>query len=164
MSAAWGELADDPPPCAIPGLDYVKWGPARCSTLAEWKHRAALARTISGQRVAVAYADYRRAGSPPPYDLAETAVREGFGVLLLDTWEKDGTTLLDWLPLIDIDLIVRMRPLKVALGGSLREAEIRRLKHLRPAWLAVRAAACVGGRRDLPIDPDRVRRLKSLLE
>jgi uncharacterized protein (UPF0264 family) len=47
----------------------------------------------------------------------------------------------------------------VALAGSLDVAGIRRLRPLDPDIFAVRGAACRGGDRNGPVDPERVARL-----
>src|SRR5205085_8568691 len=46
--------------------------------------------------VLAAYADWLRAGAPAPNDVATLAIRLQLGGMLIDTWQKDGTTLLDW--------------------------------------------------------------------
>ena len=46
--------------------------------------------------VAVAYADWERAKSVPPAEMVRFAKRFRFKAFLLDTWGKDGKTLLDF--------------------------------------------------------------------
>jgi uncharacterized protein (UPF0264 family) len=68
---------------------------------------------------------------------------------LLDTWDKDGSTLLDHLPLRKIAALVehcRAAGVPVALAGSLGQDQMRMLLGLWPDWFAVRGAVCGGGR------------------
>jgi uncharacterized protein (UPF0264 family) len=114
------------------------------------------------QWVAVAYADWQRARAPSPLDVAAFACAEGAGALLLDTWQKDGKTLQDFLPMPELaNLIARCQSsgLPVALAGSLTCAAINQLRPLQPNWFAVRGAACLGGDRTAEIDAEAIRRL-----
>jgi uncharacterized protein (UPF0264 family) len=87
-------------------------------------------------------------------------------VFLLDTWEKNGQTLLDWLSPAAIDRLCqrcRKAGVRVALAGSLGPREIRRLREVEPDWFAVRGAVCRQNRRTSAIDANRVRALVELL-
>src|SRR5262249_22526798 len=120
----------------------------------------------SCRAVAVAYADWRRADSPCPEDVCALACSHACGAFLLDTWSKDGTTLLDWLTPSEIDRLCqtcRKAAVRVALAGSLDAAQIRLLGASQPDWFAVRGAACAGGRREHAIDSAAVRRLAKLV-
>jgi (5-formylfuran-3-yl)methyl phosphate synthase len=112
--------------------------------------------------VAVAYADWRRAKAPPPAEVCAFARDEGCGAFLIDTWSKDGTTLLDWLSRDEIAQLRQTAGVPVALAGSLGPAQIRELLPLRPDWFAVRGSVCKGGRL-AQIDPVKVRQLADLL-
>lgn len=167
VSAALGELLAEPDLPAIPGLAFVKWGLAGAAQVADWRQRFSrqLARLRSEQpgceAVAVAYADGERATSPEPESVAAFAVESGCKVFLLDTWQKDGTTLLDWLPLERIESLTnfcRSAGVRVALAGSLGVEQIAALRSLRPNWFAVRGAVCCGGRSGT-VEVDRVRRM-----
>jgi uncharacterized protein (UPF0264 family) len=86
---------------------------------------------------------------------------------LLDTWGKDGTTLLDWLSIEQLARLAtkcRQSGLPLALAGSLGEKEIAKLMPLGPDWFAVRGAACIRGRRDGSISSSRVKALAQMLE
>jgi uncharacterized protein (UPF0264 family) len=116
--------------------------------------------------VIVAYADWRRADAPEPETVRQLAARLGAEGLLLDTFHKDGRTLLDWLTVeqaADLCCRCRRHGLKIALAGSLGRDEIAGLRRLSPDWFAVRGAACRDGRRDAEIDADRVRGLAQLI-
>jgi uncharacterized protein (UPF0264 family) len=95
-------------------------------------------------------------------------------VLLVDTHCKDAgvpgpprrPTLLDWLPvewLIEICDRCRAADVRVALAGSLGLDEIAALRVAKPAWFAVRGAACDGGSRDGVVSAERVRALVRLI-
>jgi uncharacterized protein (UPF0264 family) len=178
VSAALGELSEkgsgtfsqfgkkEPDPFSIA---YAKWGLAGCGGRPDWPDdfgRAADLLPPGCRPVAVAYADWRRAAAPPPGDVCAFACARPWGAFLVDTWGKDGTTLLDWLSPDQLaELLARCRAagVPVALAGSLGVEELLRLRPLRPGWFAVRGAACRDGRRTSAIDADRVRRLVDLL-
>jgi uncharacterized protein (UPF0264 family) len=169
VSAALGELGepdDGPPP---EGLAYAKWGLAGWREREGWRQRlaeAVLALPPGCRPVAVAYADWRRTSSPEPADVCAFACASGFGAFLLDTWGKDGGTLLDWLARDEILRLTqkcRRAGVRVALAGSLGMSEIAELLPLAPDWFAVRGAVCRGGRREQVIDGDRIRQLTARL-
>jgi uncharacterized protein (UPF0264 family) len=109
--------------------------------------------------VAVVYLDWEAARAPEPGAVIDEAaeIKECRGVLF-DTWDKTRRTAIDstWRPWINR---AREAGRFVALAGSLDESEIRRLRSFEPNIFAVRGAACRGGDRNAPIDPDRVARL-----
>src|SRR6202035_1217133 len=86
----------------------------------------------------------------------------------IDTFAKGPPrkTLLDWLSADQVRGICQRchaAEVRVALAGSLGEAEILTLMPAEPDWFAVRGAACAGGRRDARVSPGRVRYLKEML-
>jgi uncharacterized protein (UPF0264 family) len=168
VSAAFGELLDGQPPAPLAGLAYAKCGLARCGPLKDWQRR--LDEAGDGVRgaiphcrpVAVAYADWRRAEAPRPHDVLTFARQRRWQALLIDTWLKDGTSLLDWLPLpgiISLCAQCREADIPIALAGSLGLEQITTLAAAAPSWFAVRGAVCAAGCRTAAIDPQRVRRL-----
>jgi uncharacterized protein (UPF0264 family) len=177
VSAALGELVDtlfDELSLSELPLAYVKWGLSGYGGGAEdvwYPELIAAMRRLTGylpsrRLVAVAYADWQRARAPTPEDVCSFAVTHPVGAFLLDTWEKDGSTLLDWLPPCEIErLCVRCRAagVPIALAGSLGPAEVRTLLPLRPDWFAVRGAVCQGRQRGAAIDEGKVRQLAALL-
>ncbi len=81
-------------------LNYVKWGLAGYSPKPGWGEDLLDTRRelpVGMEMVAVAYADWERAKSVPPAELAKFAKRFRFKAFLLDTWGKDGKTLLDFM-------------------------------------------------------------------
>jgi uncharacterized protein (UPF0264 family) len=169
VSAALGELRDCPLVGVaeeLPaGVGYVKWGLSGLLRARWGRHLVNAAHFLPhGRPVAVAYADWGRADAPRPADVAGYAGRFGFTkTLLLDTFIKDGSTLLDWLTPDEVAALVRLcreadSTVAVALAGSLGPAEIERLHGVAPDWFAVRGAACAGGR-DGRVEESRVREL-----
>ncbi len=168
VSAALGELADAPEPPILP-LAFAKWGLAGWLRRSDWPHHlASAAQSLPPhcRPVAVAYADWHRAAAPCPADVCAFATHRKWGAFLLDTWQKDGTTLLDWLTLDELSELrgrCRNAGVPIALAGSLGAEQLRRLRPLQPDWFAVRGAVCRGGERARAIDQDRVRRLVELV-
>jgi (5-formylfuran-3-yl)methyl phosphate synthase len=178
VSAALGELLEDAgevwPPQDVP-LTLVKWGLAgyAAHSAAVWRSELWLAvRGLTEHQpncraVAVAYADWRRARAPRPEEVCDFAREHATGAFLIDTWEKDGSTLLDGLSLTEIERLrerCRAAGVPVALAGSLGPAEIQTLLPLRPDWFAVRGAVCQGRQRGAAIDEGKVRQLADLLD
>lgn len=166
VSAAMGELMEGRSPCSVSGLAWVKWGLAGAAR-ADW--RAALRevrRAVRGSGlVAVAYADAERAGAPPVAEVCDFACAESLPFLLIDTWLKDGTTLLDWLKGVAVAGICwqcHAAGVRVAVAGSLRDEQVELLRVLGPDVIAVRGAACRGGDRGAVVDAGRVRELARL--
>jgi uncharacterized protein (UPF0264 family) len=173
VSAACGELLEgNACPMQRYGtyhLSYVKWGLAGCAHHNDWPHRLvakAQSLPITCRPVMAAYADWRRSESPTVEEACAFACERPMGAFLIDTWRKDGTTLLDHLRSKEIEQLVhRCRDARVpiALAGSLGAPQIRELWHLAPDWFAVRAAACRDGERGAAIDVARVRQLVDLM-
>jgi uncharacterized protein (UPF0264 family) len=177
VSAALGELLDnfgEELPAAMADLAFVKWG------LAGWGGRwhgdwwwdlAEEADRLTAlfpfcRAVAVAYADWRRASAPRPEQVCAFAAWQPAGAFLLDTWGKDGSSLLDWMSPAEVtSLCQRCREagVRVALAGSLGPEEIRALKPARPDWFAVRGAVCMGRDRTAAVEEDKVRQLVEML-
>jgi (5-formylfuran-3-yl)methyl phosphate synthase len=177
VSAALGELRDRPEaslPSCLGSLSYVKCGLAGVARddSPEWPAElAALAEAVWRinplcKPAVVAYADWRRARAPQPDDVwAFVSRRPGWG-LLLDTWGKDGLTLLDWMSRVEIDRLCRVcrdAGVKTALAGSLSRGLIRALKPIPADWFAVRGAACEGLQRTAAVDEGKVRGLVEAL-
>jgi uncharacterized protein (UPF0264 family) len=173
ISAAFGELRESltspQRKQGLAGLSYVKWGLAGYHGDAGWPSllsAAAEQLPVGCRPVAVAYADWQRGAAPTPVALCAFVCARRWGAFLLDTWQKDGKTLLDFLAASDIRLLVercRDAGLPVALAGSLGRREIEMLLPVAPDWFAVRAAACRAKDRNGAIDRERVRDLANLL-
>ncbi len=170
VSAALGELPDCPLVRVAEELpddvEYVKWGLAGLLPT-RWGHFLLGAKQLVLPRkaVAVAYADWVSAEAPRPADVAAFAGQLRFPVFLLDTFRKDGSTLLDCLSVAEVTALVRRcraDGVQVALAGSLGAVQLERLRDVGPDWFAVRGAVCAGGR-DGRIDAWRVRQLAQLV-
>lgn len=167
LSAAAGELLDPPPDgwlAALADYSFAKVGLSRCVALADWPQRwEAFARRLPHHLsvVAVAYADYRTAGAPPPSAIYEVARLRGWPWLLVDTFEKSHGSLLDLLSEHAIAQLVAAAHrdrIRVALAGSLTLAQVPRAAALGADMIAVRGAACAGVRTGR-VTADRVRRV-----
>jgi (5-formylfuran-3-yl)methyl phosphate synthase len=159
LTAASGELADlievetTPLP---PGVSLFKIGLARCATMPDWSFRWRSvceslwpAGDAMSHAVAVAYADWRTALSPEPRAILSEATRAGCPALLVDTSDKTSGGLFEHWPERDLEAFVRSgqdRGLLVVLAGSLVGDSVKRAAGLRPNVIAVRTAACEGGR------------------
>ena len=151
-------------------LDYVKWG------LAGYAHSPGWGNDLLDMRrqmkrgpevVAVAYADHLRAKSVPPAEVAKFAKRYKYKAFLLDTFLKDKKNLLNFLEPEEIGELVellREGGVAVAIGGSLKLEDLKKLKGVHPDWYAVRGAVCVGGDRKADLDPSRIKKWKEALK
>jgi uncharacterized protein (UPF0264 family) len=165
VSAAMGELDERRGPCAVAGLTWVKWGLAGTARSGiDWRAALRELRRSSQEAglVAVAYADWERAAAPSVAEVCAFACGDRLPVLLVDTWQKDGTNLLDWLSLErvrDVCRCCREAGVRVALAGSLKQGQIDLLWDLAPDFFAVRGAVCERGERGGIVDGARVRAL-----
>lgn len=167
VSAALGELLAYRPAHPIAGLSYAKWGLAGCGKLPHWRRelmRAQRSLLPGCQAVAVAYADWQLAGSPPPEEVCAFACAEQLP-FLVDTWSKDTRSLLDWLTFAETARLCarcRRAGVSVALAGSLDATRMKALQPASPDWFAIRGAGCRQGRRELLLDRERVRQLAAV--
>jgi uncharacterized protein (UPF0264 family) len=164
LSAALGELAEAPPPVPACFQGYVKLGLAGAGrmglteTLNRWSEKLTSAQPL----VLASYADWRRAGAPSPEEAAELAHAHRCAGLLIDTWKKDGSRLLDWLTLDDLHRLrqqTRQAGLLLALAGSLRLEDVPLLLEVEADLLGFRTAACGSEGRAGSLCPDAVARL-----
>src|SRR5262245_16797245 len=180
VSAALGEWADwrreGRLPPVLEGLSFLKIGLAGAGQIESWREDfgrfcrescAQAGRYSQPAWVAVAYADWERARSPRPEEVLDFAAANGFPVFLLDTWLKDGTRLFDWMDpgaISDLAGTARLAGMEVALAGSLKLSDIETALTVAPDVLAIRGAACRGGKREGGIDPDAVASIASALQ
>lgn len=150
-------------------LQFVKWGLAGYAHTPGWGEDLLDTRRdlpIGTEMVMVAYADWERAKSIPPAEVAKFAKRFRFKAFLLDTFGKDGKTLLDFMKPSEIaELVDGLKRVytTVAVGGSLRPEQLKQLKGVAPDFFAVRSSACAAGQRTGTIDATRVQRWKDAL-
>ena len=147
-------------------LTYLKWGLAGYTGGPGWGEDLLDTRReipAGVEVVAVAYADWEKARSVPPIEVVKFAKRFRFAAFLLDTYQKDGRSLLDYCTVEQLqewtESLQRSR-VAVALAGSLKLEHLKKLKDVQPTWYAVRGAVCAGGKRDGQLDPIRIRKWK----
>lgn len=137
------------------GPQYVKLG---LTGRAEWRKDWAAVRALPfgpTTWVAVAYADSERASSPRPEEVLAEGLQIGCGVLLIDTFRKDGTSLLDWL---DHDRLQALSAkthdagMKLALAGKITAQSLPVIGRFTPDIVAVRGAVCDQGVRERGVD------------
>ena len=165
VSVALGELlADDVAEHArnATGCRFAKIGLAGCAAADDWRSRleravARLPRETGA--VAVVYADWRVARTPPPAEIVEHAARIGCAAVLIDTHQKQNGDLfrqLAWRELAELCDLIYDRQMLLVVGGSLSLPAVPLALQLQPAFLAVRGAVC-RGERDADVDADLVR-------
>ncbi len=171
VSAALGELLHEPRSETIARarcVNYAKLGMAGCADVADWQ--ATWASVLDDfpattSSVAVTYADWRVAHAPHPWRVLRSALKLGCRGMLVDTFDKSRGGLLDHLQLGELAGLVsalRASGLIVVLAGSLSRESVPRVLSLAPDYIAVRGAACAGGRQGR-IDGSRIRDLLHLL-
>lgn len=151
VSIALGELNDLPSINYPPGVQFAKVGLANLQADADWRERWLAWRQslpTGLEAVAVAYVD-RQSLSPPPQEILQLAAETGTKTLLFDTFDKAHGSLFDHASLVWLRGFrqqVHETNLSLALAGSLRKENIPLALELQPEILAVRTAACDGGR------------------
>ncbi len=170
LSVALGELAAATAlPATFAGrVQYAKIGLAGCRTSPDWLQRwqAAFKALPAGvASVAVAYADWRTAGAPPPASVLEHGIALGCGGMLLDTYDKTRGPLFNHLgdaEIAQLTLQAQRHGIVSVIAGGLGLAEIAHARQLAPDYIAVRGAAC-SVHRTGTLDAARVTRLVSLV-
>ncbi len=166
VSVALGELTCERslPLASLDGVQFAKFGLAGCVNLPDWpaRWRQAIGELPAGVTpVAVAYADWQTVSAPDPHCALALGAASGCRVLLVDTFSKTSGTLIDWLKpgqLRDLVRATHACGCLCALAGSLGIGQIAQVVSLEPDFVAVRTAACAGGRTGT-VDLSRVRRL-----
>ncbi len=155
-------------PAEAAHLDFAKVGLAGCANAVGWHERWRClfdALPPGVVPVAAAYADYESADAPRPRQVLDRAVSLRCGALLLDTYDKASGPLTAHLPMAELASLThaaRRAGMLVVLGGSITSEVLPSLIPLAPDLLAVRGAACRGGRNGT-IDSRLVRQLVDLL-
>lgn len=173
FSATLGDLPHKPGTAALAalgaatsGVTYVKAGLHGSKTVEEGAElMAAVVRACKDYNprivvVTAGYADYRRFDGLAPGQLVEIAHRAGADMVMMDTYIKDGRTLLDALSEQEIRTFVtdaHKRGLKVALAGSVRAEHMPFLASTGVDVVGVRGAVCSSNDRSTSINPAKVR-------
>lgn len=152
----------------FPGLNLVKVGLSGCDGQTSWKPRLIDLRKQQPQLALamVFYADRTAANSPAWEDIVDAAEQLESPIILIDTFRKNGQTLLDHLSLEQLKRIreeLRALHKGLALAGSLRAEQLAILiPETHPNIVAVRGAACKSGRNS-EVCPARVADLKRIM-
>ncbi len=177
VSAALGEVGDwtyirDVPRLPV-SIKFVKLGLSRHDDATDWENHWRQVRRrfddSAGRNlawIAVAYADHSVARSPKPVSIVEAAAHTRCAGVLLDTFWKDGQTLLDWMTPEQVAQLAAQtakRAMTFAVAGSLRIESLSALADVSPDIIAVRTAVCRQGERSGSICPDAVRRFKAAM-
>lgn len=112
------------------------------------------------QLVPVVYADFDICGAPTPSDVLHLAKRMKVPYMLVDTFTKDGRSLLDFLSLRILSELINTAATfgcKIILAGSVQERSVASVQALQPFAIAVRGAVCDKTRTG-PINADKLRR------
>jgi len=173
VSAAGGELLDWCDGASrqlqdVDRLSMVKLGLAGCidaTWQSRWRDAARELEAAGKSLAAVVYADHQRARAPLPSLVVELACAAPCRWILFDTYDKANGALLDHLPRQALEPLLdtaRRRGRRIAVAGSLALHSIASLPLELIDVIAVRGAACSGGR-DGVVSSDRVLRLKAEL-
>jgi hypothetical protein len=179
ISVALGEFPGKPSAAALVAMGAAQFQPdyLKIAFLAE-ATRAEIITTLQEIRlgvayvqaeaipvVAVAYADTLPSASWTLEEFTAFAQEGGAQGCLVDTWEKNGTSLPNFLSRQQSAEFIancHYRQLFCGLAGSLKPEEIGSLLTLGPDIIGVRSAACGGDRLRGEVTPQRVNVLKAL--
>jgi hypothetical protein len=126
----------------------IKWGLTGCQRRPDWKeHFASLVEGFPNreQVILAHYADHQRVGAPDWNDVFTVAHGMGMRRILIDTAVKDGTGLLDHVPIQrlveQIDQVHRVG-MEIAIAGSLRFEGLEKVRCLGADWIGLRGGVC----------------------
>jgi uncharacterized protein (UPF0264 family) len=165
LSMALGELMDECSDTAriVPeAVSYAKLGMAGALARGDWPQRWEAALTIlpaTTSAVAVIYADWREAQAPRPSAVLEQGRRLACGAMLVDTWQKSGRCLMDYIDPAELAELIadaRAAGMLTVVGGSLTCDNLSTMAQFSPDYVAVRGAVCRGSRLGA-LDGEKVR-------
>ena len=187
LSIALGELTEWSTP-TVQRTDIVSWsasvgasffakaGPAHLSADPSarrvvqrgWQHLIRQFQDAAATRagdlpdfVCVAYADYERSESPAPLDVLDAGIEVGCQVFLVDTWQKDGSRLTDWLAdreLVELRHRCTAAGLQLALAGRIDQKSLPQVLAGEPDIIGVRGIVCREGERTQTLTAELVER------
>lgn len=157
MSVALGEMREWREGSTVPSLptevSFAKMGLSNCASRSNWcrdwqqiRSRFDAQRSTPLNWVAVAYADAHEAQSPDIMEILDAAAKTACTGLLIDTWTKDGRSVLEELDTKTLEKIAhacRDAKLFFALAGRLYQSQLVQLKHVDADIVAIRSAACL---------------------
>ncbi|NBR06209.1 MAG: hypothetical protein EBT92_10600 [Planctomycetes bacterium] len=165
LSMACGELCDiQNLPKSLPAaMSFYKFGLSACKNIGNWvENWLSLKAQVqllnpSAFIVPVLYGDYLKANSTKPFDILEILCDHSCHAVMIDTWEKNGSSIIDWITveeLLEIQNKCKAQNIKFALAGSLNLEKVIRLvkEGVRPEWFGFRGAACKDQSRNKTID------------
>jgi (5-formylfuran-3-yl)methyl phosphate synthase len=148
-SVALGELATLNRDSAIELsklFPVAKVGLSQTSLGNQWRRGLdSLAEQIGAQLVAVAYADWKECHSPSPESVLDWACSNSSQFMLIDTYFKNGKTLVDHLSVKQLEELVfsaQESCVGVVLAGSLSPQAFAAIRHIPCSAFAVRGAVC----------------------
>jgi uncharacterized protein (UPF0264 family) len=175
-SIAGGELADWDPPGGLPYLEAlgeqgaIKWALSRCAGTSDWPAKfAAAAHPLPSrkQAILVHYADHLQCHAPHWEESLAVAHSLGMRQLLVDTFIKNGQTLLDQYSREELTSMVdqaRSMGLSMALAGSLRMDQLEQLgRHVGASWVGVRGSVCSGPGRSSRLSREKVKQAVAIV-
>lgn len=165
ISMACGELIDFASQDLVypSGLLFYKFGMSCCDENENWlKNWIKVKNQIEDNGfkhfvIPVFYADHSRAKSLPPLSGLRILQKYGLHAIMIDTWDKDGSSILDWISFDELSEIqneCESADIELALAGSLDLEKARQIvrEGIRPAWFGFRGAVCEGMSRNKKID------------
>jgi uncharacterized protein (UPF0264 family) len=173
ISAAAGELIDWPTGAArelltVRGVSLLKLGLSDCRDV-DWQSRLQDVQqqlaAADVQLVAVVYADHEQAKAPPPNEIVAFAAEANCPWVLIDTFDKAGGAVGDHFSAADLQALlqsVRKSGRRTVVAGSLSSETLATLPMELVDMVAVRGAACEGGRQGAVCEL-RVAELRDLL-
>lgn len=143
------------------GVDIIKIG-LFGDTEANRRCIQALQRLITERQLAVVAV--MMADLTPDFSLLPDLQQAGFWGVMLDTAHKDGRNLLDHCSLTQLEEFIQLAgDLNTGLAGSLKSQHLLQLIKMKPSYLGVRGAVCVGFDRVAQLSKTQVSALKDML-
>ncbi len=144
--------------CGLSGLTTENQATEWKASWAHFRHRY-VGSVDDMSWVAVSYADWQRSNSPSPMDVLAEGSAIGLPILLVDTFMKDDTTLLDWISAPQLTVLrkaTRAAGMKLALAGRINDTMLPSVCRYAPDIVAIRGAACEQGDRTSTVTARRV--------
>lgn len=178
VSVALGEMTDWLQTSIVPtlpaGITFAKLGLSHCASRADWQSEWQVVRHRFEQQsgspprwVAVAYADSNEGDSPPVSQVLRAAIESQCAGLLIDTWNKGPTTLIDHIDgatLTKLADLCHSAGLFLALAGKLRRESLSVMSHVPADVIAIRSAACLEADRTTTVDSTLIAEFKRAMK
>lgn len=119
------------------------------------------------QWIAVAYADWKQANAISPQEVLTAAIESQCAGFLIDTFHKQGQSLLDSLSLAEIQKLIdraQSHKLKIALAGSITYENLEMLSNVSPDIIGIRGAACLWNQRTNQVQKLAVKKFRKQLD